>query len=300
MHQTIATISTFAIARRNHSQGQKRYPKELLRQRFRWTSGELSGAICLKNLALLGTDRKPPRIVQKVFGCCSCDIFWLWGSFWAPDIGSSCRAARKRVFNRSNQSQSLAMLQSQEGIATYFSRKMLAIAQGNIDIRNPQQSQSQKNACSRCTQVATPTLQWPRSWSILYFQHLPLQAQKQTGYSPQSPFFVALFRTSHQILTLCLYPLKLRERFSDMYRERLSQVNAGFHLLKVGHDLCTGLMLWVPFSFKPIPLTNNLSSGCGFQSLIATPPSMRWRFQCGLVACRVSGWSFWLSFSSEQ
>ena len=37
------------------NKGQKRYPKELVRQDFAELSGELSGAICLKTLVLLGS-----------------------------------------------------------------------------------------------------------------------------------------------------------------------------------------------------------------------------------------------------
>ena len=63
------------------SQGQKRYPKELLRQRFRRTSGELSDTICLKTLVLLGSALE---LFRKFFGAVLV-IFWLWGSFLAPD-----------------------------------------------------------------------------------------------------------------------------------------------------------------------------------------------------------------------
>ena len=45
----------------------------------RW--GELSGAIRLKTLVLLGNDGKTPRIVQKILWCCSCDFLVLWVLF---------------------------------------------------------------------------------------------------------------------------------------------------------------------------------------------------------------------------
>ena len=67
------------------SQGQKRYPKELLRQRFAELSGELSGAICLKALVLLGSDLE---LFRKFFRAVRA-TFWLWVSFLAPDLPQS-------------------------------------------------------------------------------------------------------------------------------------------------------------------------------------------------------------------
>ena len=48
---------------------------------FAERSGELSGAICLRTLVLLGNDREPPRIVQKMILCCSYDFLALWVLF---------------------------------------------------------------------------------------------------------------------------------------------------------------------------------------------------------------------------
>ena len=57
-------------------------PKNFCDKDFAELSGELSGVICLKTLALMGHDQKPPRIVQKIlwrfvrffgFGV----LFWL-------------------------------------------------------------------------------------------------------------------------------------------------------------------------------------------------------------------------------
>ena len=48
---------------------------------------ELSGAICLKALVLVGNDRQPPRIVQKILWCSSCDFLALGFFFslaWGP------------------------------------------------------------------------------------------------------------------------------------------------------------------------------------------------------------------------
>ena len=51
--------------------------KKLCDKDFAERSGELSGAIRLKTLVLLGDDRYPPRIVQKILWCCSCDFLVL-------------------------------------------------------------------------------------------------------------------------------------------------------------------------------------------------------------------------------
>ena len=51
---------------------------------FAELSGELSGAICLKTLVLMGHDRQPPRIVQKILWRCSCDLLALGFFFWLP------------------------------------------------------------------------------------------------------------------------------------------------------------------------------------------------------------------------
>ena len=45
-------------------------------------SGELSGGICLKTLVLLGSALE---LFSKFFGAVRA-IFWLWGSFLAPDV----------------------------------------------------------------------------------------------------------------------------------------------------------------------------------------------------------------------
>ena len=50
---------------------EKGTPKNFCDKDFAELSGELSGAICLKTLVLLGNDQKPPRIVQKVLWYCS-------------------------------------------------------------------------------------------------------------------------------------------------------------------------------------------------------------------------------------
>ena len=56
-------------------------PKNFSDKDFTELSGELSGAICLKTLVLMGSDRQPPRIVQKIIWRCSCDFLAL-GFFW--------------------------------------------------------------------------------------------------------------------------------------------------------------------------------------------------------------------------
>ena len=52
-------------------------PKNFCDKDFAELSGELSGAICLKTLVLMGNDRYPPRIVQKILWYCSCDSLAL-------------------------------------------------------------------------------------------------------------------------------------------------------------------------------------------------------------------------------
>ena len=61
-------------------QGQKRYPKEVMRQRFCRTFGELSGAVCLKILVLVGSALE---LFRRFFATVRV-IFWLWGSFLGP------------------------------------------------------------------------------------------------------------------------------------------------------------------------------------------------------------------------
>ena len=78
----LATPLSQSIFRGCSYQGQKRYPKELLRQRFRRTSGELSGAICLETLVLLGSALD---LFRNFFATVRA-IFWVWGSFLAPDL----------------------------------------------------------------------------------------------------------------------------------------------------------------------------------------------------------------------
>ena len=55
-------------------------PKNLCDKHFAKLSGELSGAICLKTLVLLGSILE---LFRKFFGAVRA-IFWLWGSFFGP------------------------------------------------------------------------------------------------------------------------------------------------------------------------------------------------------------------------
>ena len=55
--------------------------KKLCDKDFAERSGEFSGVICLKTLVLLDNDRLPPRIVQKIFWCCSREFLVLWVFF---------------------------------------------------------------------------------------------------------------------------------------------------------------------------------------------------------------------------
>ena len=57
-------------------------PKNLCDTGFAELSGELSGAIRLKTLVLLGSDLE---LFRKFFGAVRA-MFWLWGSFWALDL----------------------------------------------------------------------------------------------------------------------------------------------------------------------------------------------------------------------
>ena len=58
-------------------------PKNFCAKDFAELSGELSDAIRLKTLVLLGNDRKPRRIVQKILWYCSGDFLAL-GFFFGP------------------------------------------------------------------------------------------------------------------------------------------------------------------------------------------------------------------------
>ena len=68
-------------------------PKNFCDKDFAELSGELSGAICLKTLVLLGSALE---LFRYFFGTV-CLIFWLWGSFSALDktpIEPICRHAQ--------------------------------------------------------------------------------------------------------------------------------------------------------------------------------------------------------------
>ena len=66
----------------------KRTTKKLCDKHFAERPGELSGAIRLKALILLGNDPcNPLGLFRKFFGALRA-IFWLCGSFWAPDRNS--------------------------------------------------------------------------------------------------------------------------------------------------------------------------------------------------------------------
>ena len=70
--------------------------KKLCDKDFAKGSGELSGAICLKTLVLLGNDRQPPRIVQKIFRVVRA-IVWLCESFLAPDSKHKPRQGKSKM-----------------------------------------------------------------------------------------------------------------------------------------------------------------------------------------------------------
>ena len=68
---------------------QKRYPQRTFCAKdFAELSGELFGVICLKTLVLMGNvtvmTGNPLELFRKFFGAVRA-IFWLWGSFLAPD-----------------------------------------------------------------------------------------------------------------------------------------------------------------------------------------------------------------------
>ena len=60
-------------------------PKNFCDKDFAELSGELSGAICLKTLVLLGSALE---LFRQFFGTVGA-IFWVWGSFLAPDFKGS-------------------------------------------------------------------------------------------------------------------------------------------------------------------------------------------------------------------
>ena len=77
-------------------EGQKRYPKELVEQRFCRTSGELSGAICL-NLTkpcFLGT---APELFKKSF-CAVRAMSWLCIPFPPVKLGRALVGCNKRRY----------------------------------------------------------------------------------------------------------------------------------------------------------------------------------------------------------
>ena len=61
-------------------------PKNFCDKDFAELSGELSGAICLKTLVLMGNDRYPPRTVQKILWYCSCDFFGFGVLVWLLNL----------------------------------------------------------------------------------------------------------------------------------------------------------------------------------------------------------------------
>ena len=63
---------------------EKGTPKNFCDKDFAELSGELSGAICLKTLVLMEVTGNPLKLFRKIFGAVR-PIFWLWGSFLAPD-----------------------------------------------------------------------------------------------------------------------------------------------------------------------------------------------------------------------
>ena len=66
---------------RDKSADRKGTPKNFCDKDFAELSGELSGAICLKTLVSLGN---PLELFRKFFGTVRV-IFWVWGSFLAPE-----------------------------------------------------------------------------------------------------------------------------------------------------------------------------------------------------------------------
>ena len=58
--------------------------KKLCDKDFAERSGELSGAICLKTLVLMGMTGNPLELFRKFFGAVRA-IFWLCESFLVPD-----------------------------------------------------------------------------------------------------------------------------------------------------------------------------------------------------------------------
>ena len=65
--------------------GQKGTTKKLCDKDFAELSGELSGAICLQALVLLGNDGNPLELSRKIAGAVRA-IFWFCGSFLAPEL----------------------------------------------------------------------------------------------------------------------------------------------------------------------------------------------------------------------
>ena len=86
-HYTGVSQVQLRVSRYTVQLSSKGTTKKLCDKDFAEHSGELSGAICLKTLVLLGNDPVAPRIVQKILWCCLCDFFWLCESFLAPDDG---------------------------------------------------------------------------------------------------------------------------------------------------------------------------------------------------------------------
>ena len=67
-------------------------PKNFYDKDFAKLSGKLSGAICLKTFVLLGSALE---LFGKFFGAVRA-IFWLWGSFLAPDFLPLDRRQREK------------------------------------------------------------------------------------------------------------------------------------------------------------------------------------------------------------
>ena len=78
LHQGVPLSEGFSTRFRALIGDRKGTTKKLCDKDFAERSGELSGAICLKTLVLLGNDPVTPRIVQKILWCCSCNFLALW------------------------------------------------------------------------------------------------------------------------------------------------------------------------------------------------------------------------------
>ena len=111
--------------------------KKMCDKDFAERSGEFSGSICFQTLVLLGNDRYPPRIVQKILWCCSCDFLALWVLF-GPDTGKNHLALLHKVQDRRSLNVLAALPPRRTHISWNHGDREVVDGRGSNSLRTPQ------------------------------------------------------------------------------------------------------------------------------------------------------------------